>query len=52
MYMEPNNAGENIWLRVQTIDQKLKQIAQTKDVDSRQAFSVLYTTHLEAISQK
>ena len=46
MYMKPNNADKNIWLRAQTLNHKLKQNAQTHDADGRQAFSVLYTTHL------
>ena len=42
---------ETEWLRALTLNQKLKQNAQTQDADGRQFFSVLYTTHLEAISQ-
>ena len=52
MYMKPNNAGKNIWLRAQTLNQKLKQNAQTQDADGMQALSVLNTTKLEGISQQ
>ena len=38
MYIEPNNAGKNIWLRAQTASQKLKQNAQTQDADGMQDF--------------
>ena len=38
-------------LRAQTVHQKLKQNAQTLEAGGRQVFfSVLYTTHLKAIS--
>ena len=50
--MKPNNAGKDIWQRVQTVNQKLKQNAQTQDVDGMQAMSVLYMTQLEAVSQQ
>ena len=41
MYMKPNNAGKNIGMRAQTLNQKLKQNTQTQDFDGKQAFSVL-----------
>ena len=43
--MKPNNAGKNIWLRAQTLKQKLKQNAQTHDVDVRQVFFLCYIRH-------
>ena len=44
MYMKPNNAGKNKWLRAQTLNQKLKN-AQTQDADGGQAFfCVIYDT--------
>ena len=43
--MKPNNAGKNIWMRAQTLNQKLKQNAQTQNVDGRVAFfCVIYDT--------
>ena len=41
-----------MWLRVQNANQKFKQEAQTQDADDMQAFSVLYMTQSEAISQQ
>ena len=38
---ETDNAGKNIWLRAQTLNQKLKENAQTQDVDSRQGLEVI-----------
>ena len=38
MYMQPNNAHKNIWLSAQTLNQKLKENAQTQDAYGRQAF--------------
>ena len=50
--MKPNNAGKPMWLQAQTINEKLKQDAQTTgDVDSMQAISVLNMTRFESISQ-
>ena len=41
--MKLNNTGRNMWLRAPTGNQKLKQNAQTQDVDGVQAFfSVIY----------
>ena len=39
-------------LQAHTTNQNLKQNAQTLDADGMQAFSVLYKTQLEAISQQ
>ena len=50
--MKPYNAGEDMWLRAQTANQKLKQNAQTQDADGMQAMSVLYMTLLETVSQE
>ena len=50
MYMKPNRAGKNMWLRVQIANQNLKQNAQTQDAVGVQTFSALYMTQLEAIS--
>ena len=52
MYMKQNNAGKKIWLRAQTLNQKLKEAAQTQLVMMvGKLFSVLYTTRFEVISQ-
>ena len=40
--MNPKDAGEFTWLQAQIANQKLKQNAQTQDVDGMQALSVLY----------
>ena len=50
--MKPNNVGKGMWLMAQTASQKLKQNAETQDVDGMQALSILNTTKLEAISQQ
>ena len=42
--MKTNNAGEDMWLRAQTVILKLKQSRQTQDADEMQALSVLYKT--------
>ena len=42
--MKPKNAGKDMWLRAQTVYQKLKQKVQLQDADSIDAFSVLYMT--------
>ena len=52
MYVKPNNSGKDMWLLAQTANQKLKQNAQTQDVDGMQAFPVLYIKNSEAISQR
>ena len=39
MRMKPNNAGKNMWLRVQTVNQKLKHNAPTQGADDVLAFS-------------
>ena len=48
--MKPNRTGEVLWLRAETINEKLEQDAQTQDADSMQATSVLCLTHSKAIS--
>ena len=51
MYIKPNIAGKNIRLRAQTLNQKLKQNAQTQDDDGVQAFFyVIYDTFRGHIS--
>ena len=40
--MKPNNAGKIIWLRAQTLNQKLKQNAVTQDADGRQVIFLCY----------
>ena len=50
--MKPNNAVEDMWLRDQTKNQKVKRNTQRQDGDSIQAFSVLYMTQLEAVAQQ
>ena len=42
--MKSNNAGEDMWLRAQTANKKLKLGAQTKDADRMQAKIVIYMT--------
>ena len=45
MYMTPNYAGKDIWLRAQTLNQKLRQNAQTRNADGKQAvFCVINDT--------
>ena len=41
-----------MWLRAQTVNQELKQNAETQDAEDMQAFSILYNKYLEAISQQ
>ena len=48
--MKPIYAGEDIWLRAETANEKLKQDAQSQNYNSMQTKSVLYMTQLEAIS--
>ena len=50
--MKPNNAGKEMWLRVQTVNQKLKQNAQTQDGDGMQTIFVQNMTQLEVIFQQ
>ena len=50
--MKPNKAGEDMWLRAETENEKLKQDVQIQDVEGMQAMSVLFMTELEAISQQ
>ena len=50
--MKPIYAGEDIWLRAETANEKLKQDAQSQNYNSMQTKSVLYMTQLEAISQQ
>ena len=51
--MRLNNAGEDMWPRAQTANEKLKQDTQshTQDADGVNAMSVLYMSLSEAISQ-
>ena len=51
MDIKPNDADKNLWLQAQTLNQKLKENAQTHEADGRQAFFLSYTTQLEAISK-
>ena len=45
MYMKPNKADKNMWLRDQIANQNQKQNAQTQDADGMQAFfCVIYDT--------
>ena len=41
-----------MWLWAETANQKLKQNAETQDIDGLPALSVLYMTHLVAISEQ
>ena len=50
--MKSNNAGEDLWPRVEAGNEKLKQDAQTRYADSMQPISALYVTQLEAILQQ
>ena len=38
MYMKQNNAGKNMWLWAQTVNQKFQQNAQTQDADGMRTF--------------
>ena len=49
--MKPISASEDMWLRAETVDEKLNQDAQTQDADLMSASAVCYTTQLKAISQ-
>ena len=49
--MKPNNAGKDLWLLYQSANQKLKGSVLTQGDDGMQAFSVLYKTQLQALSQ-
>ena len=40
--MKPNNAGKDMWLRAETVIEKLKQDAQKQDDDGMQAVSLCY----------
>ena len=42
--MKPNNSREDMWLRAETVDEKLIQDAQTQDADGTEALPVLYMT--------
>ena len=45
MYVKPNKAGKNMWLRARIANQNLKQNVQTQDADGMQAFfCVTYDT--------
>ena len=50
--MKPNIAGKDMCLWNQTANQKLKQNAQTQDVDGKQALPVIYMKNLKAIFQQ
>ena len=50
--MKPNNASEDIWLWVETGNEKFKEDSQTQHADGSQAMSVLYIAQLEAISKQ
>ena len=47
-----NNASKGMWLRVYTANQKLKQNAETQEVDGMEALSDLRKTQLEGVSQQ
>ena len=49
--MKSDNAGEDMWFRIETANEKLKQIVLTQNTDGMQAFPVLYLENLEAVSQ-
>ena len=49
--MKPYNAGEGIWLRAETANEKVEQNAQTQYADGIEPKSVIYVTQLEAMSQ-
>ena len=42
--MKPSNAGKDMYLRVQTTNQKLKQHARTQYANGMQAVSFCYIT--------
>ena len=46
------NADEDVWLRAETANERLKQNTRTQDADCMPAVSVLYMTQLDAISQQ
>ena len=48
--MKPNKARKHMLLRAQTVNQKLKQNAQTQDAEGMQTFSAIFLTQLETIS--
>ena len=50
--MKPNNAGEDMWLRAETANEKLKQDSQTPKADVMQTISVSYITQIEVLSAK
>ena len=50
--MKPNNADEDMWLRVETANKMLKQDAQTQDAVGVQAMSVFYMAKVKFISQQ
>ena len=53
MSMKSNNAFKNMWLRAETVNQKLKNNAQTQDAYGIQAFpSAMYDIAREHISTK
>ena len=53
MYMKPNNAGKNIWLRAQTANQNFTQNAQTQDADGMQVFFLsVYMSQQQTIYQQ
>ena len=52
MYMKPNKAGKNMWLRAQIENQNFKQKTQTQDAHDMQTFlCVIYDTVRGYISQ-
>ena len=51
MYLKPNNADKDLWLRTQPANQKLKQNAQTQGADDMQGLPMLFMKKLKAISQ-
>ena len=50
--MGPNNACEDMWLRAETTNKKLKHDAQTQDADGMQVMPVLNMNQLEATFQQ
>ena len=46
--MKPNIAGDDMQLRAETANEKLKQHAQRQDSDGMQSQSVLYMTQLRS----
>ena len=48
--MKPNNSGDDMWLRAQTANEKLKEDAQTQDAAGMQDMSVFTMAHTGYIS--